>query len=121
MLDQSCMFGQSIQQTLAVGPKKKKKTFKNTDHFCGEMKYFSDCILNGTEPEPEEGYADVRVLDGILAALKSGGAGRGSCHPSRGPSASTRRRKRWNFVAVSTPDLVDESNPGKRVDKQAEN
>ena len=50
--------------------------FKNTDHFGGELKYLSDCVLNGTDPEPDgkEEYADVRVLEGVLAALKSGGA-----------------------------------------------
>jgi hypothetical protein len=55
---------------------KKIKTFKNTDHFGGEMKCFSDCILKGTDPEPdgEEGYADARVLEGVLTALKSGEA-----------------------------------------------
>jgi hypothetical protein len=40
MLGPAYMFGQSIQQTLAVGQDKKIKTFKNTDHFGGEMKYF---------------------------------------------------------------------------------
>jgi hypothetical protein len=35
------------------GKKKSKQSFKNTDHFGGEMKYFSDCILNGVDPEPD--------------------------------------------------------------------
>jgi predicted dehydrogenase len=52
MLDPSYMFGQSIQQTFVLGQDRKGKTFKNTDHFGSEMKYFSDCILNGTDPEP---------------------------------------------------------------------
>ena len=121
MLDPSYMFGQPIEQTLAVGQDKKKKTFKNTDHFGGEMKYFSDCILNGTNPEPdgEEGYADVRVLEGVLAALKSGGA------VQLPPFARTKRintqEQKMELPAVSTPDLVDVSNPGKGVDKQAKN
>jgi predicted dehydrogenase len=121
MLDPAYMFGQSIQQTLAVGQDKKKKTFKNTDHFGGEMKYFSDCILSGTDPEPdgEEGYADVRVLEGVLAALKSGGA------VQLPPFTRTKRisteAQKMELSAVSTPDLVDVSNPGKGIDKQAKN
>ena len=73
-LDPSYMFGKPLEQTLAVGEKKDKGSFKNTDHFGGELKYFSDCILNDTEVEPdgEEGFADVRVLEGILEALKTG-------------------------------------------------
>lgn len=50
--------------------------FKNVDQFGGELRYFSDCILTGRDPEPdaEEGFADLRVIDGIFAALKSGGS-----------------------------------------------
>ena len=56
----------------------KEKTFKNMDHFGGEMKYFSDSILNGTDPKPdgEEGSADIRVLEAEVAALKSNWRGR---------------------------------------------
>ena len=121
MLDPSYMFGQAIQQTLAVGQDKKIKTFKNTDHFGGEMKYFSDCILNGTDPEPdgEEGYADVRVLEGVLAALESGLA------VQLPPFARTKRisteAQKIELPAVSTPDLVGVSNPAKGIDKQAKN
>lgn len=48
--------------------KMNKELFKNTDHFGVEMKYFSNCILNHLEPEPdgEEGFADVRGLEAII-------------------------------------------------------
>ena len=64
MLGPAYMFGQSIQQTLAVGQDKKIKTFKNTDHFGGEMKCFSDCILKGTDPEPDGEVGGVRRRTG---------------------------------------------------------
>ncbi|MBV8899283.1 MAG: Gfo/Idh/MocA family oxidoreductase [Verrucomicrobia bacterium] len=121
MLDPAYMFGQPMEQTVAVGQEKRKKAFKNTDHFGGELKYFSDCILNGTDPEPdgEEGFADVRVLEGVLEALKSGG-------PVPLPPFSRTRRidteaQRMELRAVSTPDLVDVSNPGKGVEKLPKN
>jgi hypothetical protein len=62
------------RQTVTIDEKKDRTRFKNTDHFGGELKYFSDCILNDIHPEPdaEEGYADVRVLESILEALKTG-------------------------------------------------
>jgi predicted dehydrogenase len=67
-------FGKPIERTTSIGEKKSKESFKNTDHFGGEMKYFSDCVLKGLDPEPdgEEGFADVRVLEGILKALQTG-------------------------------------------------
>jgi predicted dehydrogenase len=121
MLDPAYMFGQPMEQTVTVGQEKRKKSFKNTDHFGGELKYFSDCILNGTDPEPdgEEGFADVRVLEGVLEALKSGG-------PVQLPPFTRSKRidteaQKIELRAVSTPDLVHASNPGKGVEKLPKN
>lgn len=46
----------------------------DSDHFGGQMAYFSDCILSGQRPVPdgEEGRADVRALLAIEAAAKTG-------------------------------------------------
>ena len=120
-LDPAYTFGKPLEQTLMLGKAKSQKSFKNTDHFGGEMKYFSDCILNGTDPEPngEEGYADVRVLEGILEALKTGQS------ITLQPFNKTRRidtvEQKMMLGAVSTPELVNASNPGKGVYKQAKN
>ncbi|MBV9491853.1 MAG: Gfo/Idh/MocA family oxidoreductase [Verrucomicrobia bacterium] len=121
MLDPAYMFGQPMEQIVTMGQEKSKKSFKNTDHFGGELKYFSDCILNGTDPEPDgdEGFADVRVLEGILEALKSGG-------PVRLPPFTRTKRidteaQKMKLRAVSTPDLVNVSNPGEGVEKLPKN
>jgi predicted dehydrogenase len=119
-------FGAPLQQTTVIGEDKKEESFKNTDHFGGEMKYFSNCILNNHDPEPDgqEGFADVRVLEGILKALESGK-----------PTAlepvilETFRRNRridtesqeMTLSAVSTPELVHASNPGRGVEKKPKN
>jgi predicted dehydrogenase len=67
-------YGKSLEHSLTIGEKKDNITYKNTDHFGGEMKYFSDCILHEIDPEPdaEEGLADVRVLEAIRRSLKTG-------------------------------------------------
>ena len=56
--------GAQIKHLLTVGKSKSGESFKRTDHFGGELKYFSGCILNDREPEPdgEEGMLDVRVI-----------------------------------------------------------
>ncbi len=121
MLDPAYMFGKSLEQTIAIKDDKSKKSFKNTDHFGGELKYFSDCILNNTEPEPdgEEGFADVRVLEGVLKALESGGS------VKLAPFIRSKRidtdSQKITLGAVSTPELVDAKNPGKDVEKQPKN
>jgi predicted dehydrogenase len=120
-LEPAYMFGKGLEQTVVMGEKKSTESFKNTDHFGGELKYFSDCILNGTDPEPdgEEGFADVRVLEGILKALETGQAV--TLDPfSRAKRINTEAQK-MTLGAVSTPDLVDASNPGEGVEKQPKN
>lgn len=63
-----------LEYELALGDKKKNESFKNTDQFGGELRYFSDCILNGVDPEPdgEEGLFDVRVIEAIMRSLETG-------------------------------------------------
>lgn len=120
-LDPAYMFGKPLEQTTAIGEKKSTQSFKNTDHFGGEMKYFSECILNGINPEPdgEEGFADVRVLEGIIKAVETGAS------VKLEPFHRTRRidttAQKQTLAAVSTPDLVHASNPGKGVEKQPKN
>lgn len=67
-------YGQPHEQVVTIGEKTKQTSFKATDQFGGEMRYFSDCILDDREPEPdaEEGLADLRVIEGVLEALESG-------------------------------------------------
>jgi predicted dehydrogenase len=57
-----------------VDKKKHSQTFKKTDQFGGELKYFSECILNDCIPEAdgEEGLLDVRVIAAIEQALETG-------------------------------------------------
>ena len=85
------------------------------------MKYFSICILNNEEVEPdgEEGFADVRVLEGILKALQSGSAVR--LEPFVRSKRIDPASQTETLRAVSSPDLVHADNPGKGVEKQPKN
>jgi hypothetical protein len=115
------MYGKPLERTVTLGEKKTHESFKNTDHFGGELKYFSDCILNGTDPEPdaEEGYADLRVIEGILKALETGGSV--TLEPfTRGRRIDTAAQKQ-TLSAQSAPELVNTSNPGKGKDKVPKN
>jgi predicted dehydrogenase len=48
--------------------------FPHYDHFGGQIAYFSQCILDGTAPEPdgEEGLADLIVLLAVEKAARTG-------------------------------------------------
>ena len=74
VLDPAFGFGESLEHDVTIGEKKSHTSFKTTDQFGGEMRYFSDCILEGRDPEPdaEEGLADLRVIEGVMKALETG-------------------------------------------------
>jgi predicted dehydrogenase len=125
-LNPAYTFGRPIRQVTVIGEKEAEQSFKNTDHFGGEMKYFSQCILNNEEPEPnaEEGFADVRVLEAILQALESGRSiplGPATFVSFRRDRRIDTKAQRMTLRAVSTPELVHASNPGRGAEKKAKN
>ncbi len=73
-IDPAFGYGDTQHQTITIGTDKTEDSFKPTDQFGGEMKYFSDCILNNEDPEPDavEGLADLRVIEGIVTAIETG-------------------------------------------------
>ena len=107
------MYGVPLEQQVTLGQKQSEKSFKNTDQFGGEMRYFSDCILNGTDPEPdgEEGYADLRVLEGVLRALKTGTAQ--TLEPFQRSKRTDPSKQRETLAAQRSPELVGASNPAR--------
>jgi predicted dehydrogenase len=66
--------GVAVAHELTVDKKSTSESFKKTDHFGGELEYFSECVLNNENPEPdgEEGMLDVRVLVAIEQSLLTG-------------------------------------------------
>jgi predicted dehydrogenase len=66
--------GLAPQHIKTVGKKKHSQSFPKTDQFGGELKYFSDCILNDRAPEAdgEEGMLDVRIIAAIEQSLQTG-------------------------------------------------
>jgi predicted dehydrogenase len=68
------MFTEPLCHKLTVGQKTVEQRFAQTDQFGSETKYFSDCILNNLQPEPdgEEGLADIRVIAAIEQSLRTG-------------------------------------------------
>lgn len=68
-------FGPGLEQNRKIGDERSQEVFKATDQFGGELKYFSECILEGrsVEPDGEEGLADLLVVEAIVEALRSGG------------------------------------------------
>lgn len=104
--------GSSIKHELTVEEKKSSESFKTTDHFGGELKYFSECILEDRRPEAdgEEGMLDVRVLAAIERALATGEVQRlDPYHRSRRPQPEQVEA----LSKVKEPELVGAHKPSE--------
>jgi hypothetical protein len=72
--------------------------------------YFSDCILNGKEPEPSglEGLADVRIVEAIYESARAGKsvelpAQPEKKRPSRGQEIHRPAHEKPKTVRVKSP------------------
>jgi predicted dehydrogenase len=67
-------YAEKNEHHLTIEGKTKSESFPKRDQFAPELEYFSRCILEDREPEPngEEGIDDVRVLEAILQSADSG-------------------------------------------------
>ena len=104
--------GVAMEHERTIEKKKSKEVFKETDHFGGELKYFSDCILAGRRPEPdgEEGLLDVRVLVAIQESLDNNRpVALAPYYRSRRPSAEQVEM----LSPVREPELVGAHKPSE--------
>ena len=67
-------YAEALGYTLTVGDEARKKKGRRRDQFAAELVYFSDCVLQGKDPEPsaEEGCWDVRVVDALYQSARRG-------------------------------------------------
>ncbi len=101
-----------FKHTITIGESKTEETFKPTDQFGGELKYFSDCIVNDEHPEAdgEEGMLDIRVIAAVQRALETG-------QPQQLQPYVRRRRPTQDqaqmLKKVDEPELVGVHQPSK--------
>jgi predicted dehydrogenase len=72
--DPAYEYAGALNLKINIGKKSTKRNYPKRDQFAAEISYFSDCILQGKDPEPsgEEGLADVRIVEAIYESAKSG-------------------------------------------------
>lgn len=69
-------FKTALRHHLEVGDEVHDEEFPERDQIAPEILYFSDCILNDREPEPNgyEGLADVRIVEALYRSAREGKA-----------------------------------------------
>ncbi|MDY7226432.1 Gfo/Idh/MocA family protein [Hyalangium rubrum] len=73
-LDNAYEYKGELRWELTSQGKTRKGKVKERDQIAPELLTFSDCILEGTEPEPNgwEGLADVRIISALYESARTG-------------------------------------------------
>jgi predicted dehydrogenase len=103
--DPAYEYAEGLEYTARIDGRKAKKSVGKRDQFAPELLYFSDCILNDTQPEPsgEEGLQDVRIVQALYRSAQTGRpVGIRPFKKGRRPTA----RQRMTRPGVSKPALI---------------
>jgi glucose-fructose oxidoreductase len=70
--DPAYEYAEGLEYTVTIEGRKRTKRAGKRDQFAPELLYFSDCILNDTQPEPsgEEGLQDVRLVEALYESAR---------------------------------------------------
>ena len=70
--DPAYEYAEGLEYKLTIDGKARTNTVGKRDQFAPELLYFSDCILNDTQPEPsgEEGLQDVRIVEALYESAR---------------------------------------------------
>jgi len=76
LLEPAYEYAAPLRHKLTIDGEARERRFAKRDQFAPELLYFSDCVLQGREPEPgaAEGLADVRVIRALYRSAESGQA-----------------------------------------------
>ncbi|MEO6223349.1 MAG: Gfo/Idh/MocA family oxidoreductase [Vicinamibacterales bacterium] len=82
-------YSEALAYTITKGDRDQRKRGQKSDQFAAELTYFSDCVLQGKDPEPsgEEGARDVRIIDALYESARIGeSVALRRVDPERGPA-----------------------------------
>jgi len=70
--DPAYEYAEGLEYKLTIDGKTRTKSIGKRDQFAPELLYFSDCILNDTQPEPsgKEGLQDVRIVEALYESAR---------------------------------------------------
>lgn len=73
-LDPAYAWQGELKHYLTVNGETQEQTFESHDQLAAEFVYFSDCILQGKDPEPSglEGLNDVRIIRALYHSMETG-------------------------------------------------
>jgi len=111
-LDPAYEYASEMTLATTVEGRSTEKRFDKHDQFGPELAYFSDCVREGRNPEPDgrEGLADVRVIRAVTESARKG-------KPVRLDAFEKKERpdpeQAMERPGIREPDLVHAESPGE--------
>jgi glucose-fructose oxidoreductase len=67
-------YAEGLSYTLTVNGRTTTHRTRKRDQFAAQLLYFSDCVLDSRDPEPDgwEGLQDVRIIEALYASANAG-------------------------------------------------
>jgi predicted dehydrogenase len=95
-------YAMSSRHVLTIGERTRERTFPKHDQFAPELLHFSDCVLEGRDPEPSglEGRIDVEIVQALYRSAETG-----KPVPYEGPE---RRRRPSPDQKMEAPPVKEE-------------
>jgi len=108
-MDNAFNFSGDRRFRLAGADREEDRVFAQTDQFGPQLLYFSDCILEGRDPEPdgEEGLVDIRIIRAFYESLRDGRIVRLSVERQRRPGPE----QTIVCPAIEEPELIGADEP----------
>ena len=110
VLEPAYSYAAKLAHRLTIGGKTKKQTFAKRDQFAAELIHFSNCVKQGSQPEPsgQEGLADVRIIEALYRSAQSR---QPVAIPPLAGEEYPSLRQEIQKPAVREPELVNAESP----------
>ena len=110
-IDPAYEYSEELCQRITIKGRTSTRTQPVGDQFAAEIDYFSRCIREGRQPEPSgiEGLADVRVVEAIIEAARTGR--RVAIPPLGLPIQRPTPQQAIHYPAATVPEPVHAPQP----------
>lgn len=110
-IDPAYEYTEELCQRITIKGRTTTRTQPVGDQFAAEIDYFSRCIREGRQPEPSgiEGLADVRVVEAIIEAVRTGR--RVAIPPLELPIQRPDPRQAIRYPAGESPEPIHAPQP----------
>ncbi|MCU0499264.1 MAG: Gfo/Idh/MocA family oxidoreductase [Anaerolineae bacterium] len=109
-VDPAFGFESDLRHVLTINDQTTERVFPRRDQFGAQLVYFSNCILNDQQPEPDgyEGLIDLQIIEALRESTKTGSR---VLLEGLQKSARPHLEMELAYPAIKAPELVNAADP----------